>query len=303
MRPRGALQQRAPGKSTVGSYAPGTVADCVTTGWYISRQASPPMPPSPMSITFDEPPISEVVLGQVFVNRPDFLVPHYGQFWELLRDQYPKCSHASPIVDAPGQFHQDPASGAWLPRVWFVGIDDTRLVQVQQDRLYVNWRQTDKAETYIRFPAIESEFHRVWSIFEPFVARTTGQPLQTTRLDLTYINIIPKNTHWSTMGDLGVVLRDFGWQPGPRLLPKPSGFAGQYEFNIDGNTKLLVRINSARRVFDNADVLRLELTAQGLNQTGEARVKWIAAAHDLIVGGFKDLTTKLMHKEVWKLKG
>ena len=107
-----------------------------------------------MAITFDDPPINEVALGRIFLPRPDFLLPYYGEFWSLVRNQFPEVSHAPPIIAAEQQQQQEAsADDAYIfPRVWLLSEDSTRVVQIQRDRFYFNWRQGPERTEYIRFP-------------------------------------------------------------------------------------------------------------------------------------------------------
>jgi uncharacterized protein (TIGR04255 family) len=171
-----------------------------------------------MAITFAKPPINEVVLGLNFLPRLDLMVPHFGQFWNEFREQYPKVSHAPQLI-TPGSIPIQDSSGAWLPRVWYSSADDSGLVQLQQDRLHVNWRRTEASATYPRFPAIRDEFYRIWALFQAFMLRETGASPQPTRMELQYTNVIPQGEGWESPADLGDVLCDFKWQTGGRYLP------------------------------------------------------------------------------------
>lgn len=255
----------------------------------------------PHMLTFANPPLNEVVLGQNFLVRPDFLVPMFGEFWLSIRDQYPKCAHAAPLAQ-PGEAPVvDQTSGAWLPRIWFISEDDSRLVQLQQDRLYVNWRQMPNGGPYKRFPGVKSEFDRIWGLFEQYLVRTTGQKLSPTRLELTYINIIPQGEGWQHVAGFGNVLRDFQWGRGDRFLPEPQRYAGQFEFSVAQDLSLLIKVGSGKRVSDQKEVLRLELAAYGTPES-RSRDDWIQAAREVIVKGFKDITTPTMHVDHWHLE-
>lgn len=255
----------------------------------------------PMTITFARPPINEVVLGIGFLPRQDLLVPHFGRFWNLIREQYPNVAHAPPVA-AAGVLPLQDASGAWLPRVWFIGADDSRLVQLQQDQLYVNWRQTEESKPYPRFPAIREEFHRVWEVFSRFLDEETGTAPQPIRMELSYINIVPHGEGWTSAADFGGVLRDYGWQARERYLPGPSRFAGNFEFDVGGGMLLVSRIGMGRRLADNKEVLRLELLAKSAIGADLDIASCVARAHDVIVNAFKDLTTEAMQREPWQLQ-
>ncbi len=254
-----------------------------------------------MSVSFAKPPINEVVLGQVFLPRPDLLIPHYGAFWQLVKGDYPKVSHAAMVVTPGTELVQD-ATGVLLPRVQFRSSDETRLVQLQQDRFYVNWRQTEKQERYPRFPSIKAEHDKVWGLFQAFVGNELGTPLQPTRRELTYTNIIPHGMGWQTASEYGNVLRDLAVLPN-RYLQGLSKVALVQEFELPENSgALAVRIATGQRKDTGAWLIRLELAASGPVREAQSFEQWVDIAHETIVEGFKDVTTSLMHQTYWDLQ-
>jgi len=49
---------------------------------------------------------------------------------------------------------------------WFSSVDNTRLLQLQDDMLLLNWRKTGSSATYPRFNELEPEFWRAWTVLE-----------------------------------------------------------------------------------------------------------------------------------------
>lgn len=257
-----------------------------------------------MGVNFAKPPVNEVVIGQVFVPRTDILIPHVGEFWvNHLRESYPECTHAAPVVSPGSVGVTDPETGLPLPRVWFIGKDPSRMVQWQQDRLYTNWRQLQEGDQYVRFPSIRLEFDAVLTSYRDFVRERTREELKATGYQLTYVNVIPKGAGWSDMGDLGNVLRDIGWSQEPRFLSRPTKFAMRFEFALPNQLgKLAVSGDPAKNKNTEDEVYRFELAASASVEVVSHITfdDWLDVAHDQIVRGFKDLTTDRMHKDHWQ---
>lgn len=252
-------------------------------------------------VTFAKPPLKEVVLGKVFAARPDLLIPYLGTFWSRIRDTYPKTAHAQ-IVLAEGESPVIDATGNWVPRLWFTSVDDAFLVQVQQDRLYLNWRDTESGTPYVRFPTLLTEFNRVWTLFEQLVLEFTGAPIVPVRNELTYTNFVPAGPAWSSVIQLGNVLRDFSWSPRGRVIGEPKSYSSRTLFDLpDDAGHLRVNVDTARRRSDASLVLKLELQATGSASGALSWDRWVVVAHDSLVQGFKDLTTEQMHSAHWKL--
>jgi uncharacterized protein (TIGR04255 family) len=188
-------------------------------------------------VTFERPPLKEVVLGQTFVGRPDLFIPHIGVFCGRIRDKYPKAQHAQLIL-GDGETPVQDSNGNWLPRVWLISEDETWLVQIQQDRLYVNWRQTDQNNDYVRYPAVKTEFDYVWGVLDEVVTELTGVALHPQRLELAYTNIIPAGDAWKTVPELRNVLRDFHWHADGRSLSEPRGWGTRLDFDL-GNANIV----------------------------------------------------------------
>jgi uncharacterized protein (TIGR04255 family) len=252
-----------------------------------------------MAITFDDPPLNEVALGRIFLPRPDFLVPHFGAFWDQVRGQFPRVAHAAPIIGLNEHFGDDGA--VILPRVWLLSGDSTTLVQLQQNRFHYNWRQTPERKTYVRFPAIRDECVRLWKMFEEFVLQMTGQPLQPMSAELTYINFVGIPDVNSAFEIAEKTLQDSVWSHHSRFLPAPTGFTHNYSFDIPSGIGVLQVSTATAQRKDGANVLKLELTVRGKHSEGVSFEQWSIEAHDFLVAAFKDLTKPEMHA-AWKLR-
>lgn len=251
------------------------------------------------NVDFEAPPITEVVLGRTFLPRPDFLVPHFGSFWEKWRAQFPKVEHAQPIFSA-APFSEE---GFILPRVWLISEDSTRLMQLQQDRFHFNWRQTDKQEQYVRFPVILKECMHAWSSFDEFVKQATGHGLSPTIGELTYINFLPAEEGVSATALMQEAMRDFKFAEGQRRLPMPSAVNLQTTYVVpELRGTFRVSAVSAKRKKPESDGLRLELTISGKCGGDDNFERWAQQAHDFLVAGFVDLTTPEMRAK-WKQRG
>lgn len=250
-------------------------------------------------VTFDRPPINEVVLGRTFLHRPDFHIPYYGLFWDRIRSEFPKVEQASPIVD-PQDLGGDPFA-SFMPRVWFLSEDKSQMVQIQQGRLYFNWRKVTGSEEYIRFEAVKQSFDRAWRALSDLVGEMSGTPLQGTRGELTYVNFLELDKK-TDLEIAEVGLRDFAWDRNSRFLPPPRSLIRNLTFPIpnDGG-ELAVVLQSAKNNATGGDAIKLELSAKGPAADDAKFDAWARSAHEFLVRGFVDLTTPIVH-ELWGLR-
>lgn len=250
------------------------------------------------SISFDDPPIKEVVLGRTFLPREDFLIPYFGAFWAQVRDRFPKTEHAPPIVDPTDNMSE----ASFLPRVWLISTDSTRLIQLQQNRFHYNWRQTNDQNVYVRFPQIQKECLEIWHEFEAFVSTVTKQPLQPLKAELTYTNLIDIAGASTAIEIAEETLLDASWRSKKRFLPPPRAFAHNYTFELPaGKGDLNVVATAVKRKDTGSQALKLELTVKGACQNDASFEEWSSSAHDFLVQAFRDLTKPSMHKK-WKLR-
>lgn len=255
-----------------------------------------------MAVSFKNPPLNEVAIGYTFLPRPDLLIPHLGRFWAEIDKTYPRCQHAAPIVD---NINTGVLGDLPLPRIWFTSEDDTRLVQLQQDRLLVNWRDTGAGTPYVRFPAVRAEFERVQDLFRTYVERLTSEAIHPATYNLTYVNIIKQGEGWTSTADIGRVFPHLRWHGDERFLPLPSDVGWKGTFPLpDGFGSLTAQVQLAKLVRDNQPILRFELAANSGSLGGNAMEfgKWVELAHHWIVHSFKDLTGEEMHRKFWLIE-
>ena len=260
-----------------------------------SKTSADPLP------SYKQPPVDEVVCGFRFEPLPQLKVPHIGLLWEKFRQEYPLLQHAIPIATDPS-LPVDETTGVPLPRIWFIGKADSELVQFQLDRFYYNWRH--RGGDYPRYPSIIEKFEKAKSQLDALTDELQLGTIKPVEYELTYINLIPKGQGWESIDDLPRVIRDFTWQKEKHhFLPNPANVAWQVRFPLpDGKGWLNVKLNQATRKVDGLPVLILELAAKGLGEDSSGRVmrNWFDLAHEWIVRGFADLTTKEIQEAIWK---
>ena len=256
-----------------------------------------------MPLTFDQPPLNEVLVGYTFLPRPDLLIPHIGRFWTEISDQYPGCQHAPVVLDTP----EEPAAiDLSLPRVWYLNDESGFLVQVQQDRLMLSWRDLGKGARYPRFPSVKAEFLRIDGLFRAHVERLTGVAIQPAEFLTNYVNLIRSGEGWSGFRDLARVFPCLQWtQPATTRLSEPRVASWALDFALPESLgSLITTLNQGKVRADGTPVLRFELAAKS-GPEGPRRMDmsaWFDGAHDAIVHAFKELTGPEMHSQYWNLK-
>lgn len=163
--------------------------------------------------SFERPPLDEVAADMQFAPLP-IKAADIGDFQATLGDDYPQSIDMLPLPPsfettgpAPLQpFLLNPGGGL-LPRSWFISNDDEHVVQLQADRLIVNWRQRPNGGAYPRYPKVRRRFEMAHEALHRFVHRHGYSDIFPNQCNLTYFNKVPlpAGHGW---GDIHVLLKD-----------------------------------------------------------------------------------------------
>ena len=255
---------------------------------------------------FDSPPVVEVAVSVQF--RPLFglrglaLAPlraRWASEYPKLEEQppLPPVAEGSTTVLPQFQFNVVPLP---VTRQWFLNESGTQLIQVQPDRLSVNWRTGgDPPVAYPRYDHMRNLFVRASSDLAEFVAEEQLGNLEITQAELSYINAIE-----TTPDELGRVDRFFrGWSgTADHHLGEPEQARMTLSFLIEGigqpPVRLYAEVNPAQRP-SGEQVLFFTLTVRG-NPGGKSlaeTLKFLDEAHEHLVRSFDELTEQPMHEE------
>jgi uncharacterized protein (TIGR04255 family) len=249
--------------------------------------------------SFKKPPVIEVVCGIGFEKLTDFRANHVGLFWQKVQDEFPECEHAVRLGAA------SPIDLAnYLPRVWFINQKQNKLIQIQDNMFFFNWRRMKETEPYPRYKTIIKSFKANFKVFQEFLKEESLGSVTPESCELTYINHIPRNEGWESLSGIDGVFRDFAWvSPKGRFLPEPRNLSGQISFPLpEDKGSLTFKLEHGKRRSDDCPLLILHNSARGLGESKavEDVWDWFEIAHEWIVRGFADITSPKIQKSVWQ---
>ena len=176
-------------------------------------------------VNYKNAPISEVSFGLAFTPLDGFRTSHYGLFWDQIRSDYPETVDQLPLIRAeemPPIVFSENRSPFPLPRCWYIHKDRNLLIQLQANRIWLNWRRLAPSPAdYPHFPALFARFRHVVGLLREFLLGANVGILAQTAFDLVYVNHIPAGKLWTSYGDVGRFMRDVAlgvWQP---ASPRP----------------------------------------------------------------------------------
>ncbi|HTV41571.1 MAG TPA: TIGR04255 family protein [Candidatus Sulfotelmatobacter sp.] len=263
--------------------------------------------PVPMP-SYENPPVNEVICGIMFKPITALLAPHLGLLWNKFRTEYPTCREAEPLIPVVESFDgeetgQVDLSVPFLPRMWFVSKDENAVIQVQRDRILHNWRKVRTTDSYPRYSVVKERFTKQCSDFATFLAENELGTIQPLQFEMTYLNHIPAESGWHTVGDIGKIFPDFNWRSGDRFLARPEKVNWRTSFALpESKGRLHISIQLALRRQDRLPLFVVDLTVRGMgaDRTLSGMWPWFDTAREWIVRGFTDITGPELQRNVWR---
>jgi len=249
--------------------------------------------------SFKSPPVGEVSFGLGFSPLTAFKVAHYGAYWDVIRKDYPECEDKPQVFDSTSSAI---SLGEWFPppRVWYLHRDRNYLIQLQPNRIWLNWRRLNDAVEYPRFETLFPIFRQIVEQFAEFSRANNLGNIVATSGELSYVNYIPPADSKQPYSDIGDFMLDVRWAEGRKSLPNPDGIAWRAEFTM-GNSKLSVDLKSGKRADTQRSLYVLEIRAS--NSVGTEFTAnpfdWFPTANKMIVAAFCEVTTEKAQREYW----
>ena len=255
---------------------------------------------------FDNPPVTETVLGVQFTPLSKFEVPHYGRYWTKIKEEYDRFEVQPAIagtvdergLDAkPGQIFINFPGGPTL-RCWFMDKSQTNLIQVQRDRFILNWRKVRGDERYPHYENIRPKFAQEW---DRFCAVLTEEGIETPKVnqcEVTYVNHIEFDSELTGGSELKRFIASWSGATSGDFLPKVDKVGLNTSYVMDGNNgRLRISMQPVLRLLDGMEVLQLDVSATGRPASSKTLdlLEWMDKGREWVVKGFADFTTKEMH--------
>jgi uncharacterized protein (TIGR04255 family) len=248
---------------------------------------------------FERPPVSEVAVAVEFVPILALTaVPIVHMYEKLWASDYPKVAeHVAlpPAGPEPGSMLAGiglrVGHGAEALRLWMLTEDEAELLQLQHDRLILNWRKLEGGR-YPAYASLRKKFSRRWEELGAAVSEF-GQ-VRPTVAEVTFVNTVASAAGWAGMAD---VLATSGV---PTLSGNCVVSAVQYVSALDeaiggpGQIVVTAGHNGKSSVTLNI-VTRLSIT--GTQITSAEILDRLDKAHDLGVQTFVALTPPDKHTE------
>lgn len=245
--------------------------------------------------SFDRPPVIEVAVGVHFVQLPGLNTVGLVRLADIWRDRYPTIQEqpALPPAAPGGQMFMFQVGNSAPPqRFWLLAEDESLLIQVQNDRLLLNWRKVKDDDPYPHYGRLRQDFSDVWSEFIRYITSGDYGVFQPNLAEVSFFNRIPVssasevartiaalNPDWSLDGHLATSLQI------ERILENAGEQSGQQ--------------NIALAYRPEFGFIQLEITSririQAESTDSSAILTALDQAHDVDVLTFDQITTNSAH--------
>jgi uncharacterized protein (TIGR04255 family) len=266
---------------------------------------------------YDQPPVTEVVVGVQFNSIDGFITAHVGRLWDLFSESFQDAEEHPPVLPTFETFGQTapllsgltfgfpPIFG--MPRSFFINEDKTQVIQIQKDRFLHNWRKVGDGASYPRFERILSTFRDGLRRFTSFISESRLGVFEPNQCEVTYINQIPVLPDETAFGAMTRLLGTLVANPELKQLGFPEDARVLLRYVIHDPDKrpigrLLVSAEPAKRI-TGEDIIQLSLTARGAPTPSDVDgvLAFLRIGRTHIVHGFTAITAPAMHA-VWGRK-
>ena len=176
---------------------------------------------------YHEPPVVEVALAIQFQSAIGYRSHDLAKFVERWSDELPKVLEKPPLAPMAVDFY-GPAvelrvsDETETPRLWLMNEEESRLLQLQQDRLVVNWRKLPSDAPYPRYQSIRGVLVKAWGqladVLHDLGRTSVPEP---SICEVQYVNQLDKHSGWRSAGDTPAVIAPWGGSMSDGFLPPP----------------------------------------------------------------------------------
>lgn len=141
--------------------------------------------------SFKLPPVIEVAAGIHFLQLPGLDTVALVRLVDRWRERFPKVQEQVALPPlGPANFMFQFGNSVAPIRLWVLTEDESLLIQVQHDRLLINWRKQQGDNPYPRYDVLRAELSSIWSDFERYIEGAGFGVLRPSAAEVTFFNRI-----------------------------------------------------------------------------------------------------------------
>lgn len=256
------------------------------------------------------PPVVESSVGIQFDGLTSYHSLHAADFWRAVQADYPVVEEKpplDPVFETFGpsdgafpepQFHV--LAGPIQPRFFFIAKDGSELIQLQRDRLFFNWRKTEKANNYPRYPHVRAKLEQHLDQLYAWATRNRLGEVVPTQCEAVYVNKIP--LHDADGNECGLS-HVFPWLAGLKGRTEDGAFVFRRRLHDEEGTpiaRLAFNLRYGTDEFGKREAqLLLSVRGRPKEPTIDGCLELIDAEREVIVQTFTEVTADTAH-QMWE---
>ena len=245
-----------------------------------------------MSIVFDKSPVNEVIFGIQF-SGPIFSVTDMIELFNIYKNDYTHITEHSPLPAIIESVTNQPTQqilNSFCSRKHIIHKNKDKLIQIQPDKIFFNWRKEKDHNEYPHFDKIFEIFTHIIKTIHKRLKNELYDKIS--QYEMTYIDHI--------------IIKDFSltnYKPGTifKLIKDEIEFKDiDFNFSIPYQKiggVLNSSLKSAVKSDDKEKLFVFENTCRGYEPSLEMN-EWFNSAHDILINNFLNIITK-QAKKVW----
>lgn len=263
--------------------------------------------PSPLP-EYEHPPVVEVALAVEFERSVNFGALDLGRLAAAWEDIMPNAEERPllprmgiPTEDLLDTLFEIEETASNPPRLWLQNEVGDRVVQIQHDRLVVNWRKGPLGGPYPRYAAIRGMLQDAWQRLIAACADLGRDEPEPSRCEIQYINHLGLEQGWKSPEDTERLIVPWNGVEDDGLLPRDHLCAFHLHCHYPEEREGWLEIDGWTGSGSETEAMTLNLTSRGRALSGdlESALDFLDVAHVWIVRGFTAVTTPEAHA-IWR---
>lgn len=254
---------------------------------------------------YDRPPVVEVALAVQFEDDIGYRLIDLAEIARVWSDALPKVEERHPLP--PMTLHPEGPNVALklseeidTPLLWLQNEQGDQLLQLQQDRLTVNWRRLPPNTPYPRYASIRQFFGDTWKQLTGLLKHMELAAPEPSICEVLYLNQLDAHNGWQSVEDMSTLIAPWAGSVSDDFLPKADQAGFFTRFELPDERGWLVIDSRPGQLRDNVEVQFLRLVSRGIADPPnlEGILDFMDLAHEWIVRGFTSITTAKAHT-IW----
>ena len=259
----------------------------------------------PVLPAYDRPPVVEVALAVQFEEDIGYRLVDLAEIARVWSDELPQVEERHPLP--PMTIRPEGPNVALkvseeigTPLMWLQSEQGDQLLQLQQDRLTVNWRQLPPSTPYPRYASIRQFFIDTWQQLTGLLKHLELAAPEPSICEVLYLNQLDAHNGWQSVEDMSTLIAPWAGSVSDDFLPRADQVGFFTKFKLPDERGWLVIDSRPGQLRDNVGVQFLRLVSRGIADPPnlEGALDFMDLAHEWIVRGFTSITTVEAHA-IW----